>query len=287
MSRKSNLKRFNRLSRRTFLAVALIAALIGAVGGQRAAASDDPAVAFVQGVGNDVIAILGDKANSTLAEREAAFRDMMGRGFDIPTVTRFVLGRHWKSATNEQRAEFSAIFLDFIARVYASRFDSYSYGGEQFTVRSVIADESGDTIVQAKVARPSGADPVELDFRVRSKDGNHRVVDLYVEGISMLLTHRAEFSSVINRRRYQHAAHSPGRVQLGHQSQRHRRPVERDPCARRGAAGGPGGIAQGGGQRGETARLRLQSATVPGRKKLFQLAELLTVQDPLIDASIG
>ena len=200
MSRKSNLKRFNRLSRRTFLAVALIAALIGAVGGQRAAASDDPAVAFVQGVGNDVIAILGDKANSTLAEREAAFRDMMGRGFDIPTVTRFVLGRHWKSATNEQRAEFSAIFLDFIARVYASRFDSYSYGGEQFTVRSVIADESGDTIVQATVARPSGADPVALDFRVRSKDGNHRVVDLYVEGISMLLTHRAEFSSVINRK---------------------------------------------------------------------------------------
>ena len=200
MSRKSNLKRVNRLSRRTFLAAALIAALIGAVGGQRAAASDDPAVAFVQGVGDDVIAILGDKANSTLAEREAAFRDMMGRGFDVPTVTRFVLGRHWKSATNEQRAEFSAIFLDFIARVYASRFDSYSYGGEQFTVRSVIADESGDKIVRSQVARPSGADPVELDFRVRSKDGNHKVVDLYVEGISMLLTHRAEFSSVVNRK---------------------------------------------------------------------------------------
>ena len=93
-----------------------------------------------------------------------------------------MLGRHWKSATNEQRAEFSAIFLDFIARVYASRFDSYSYGGEQFTVRSVIADESGDKIVRSQVARPSGADPVELDFRVRSKDGNHKVVDLYVEG---------------------------------------------------------------------------------------------------------
>ena len=201
MSRKSNLKRFNRLSRRTFLAVALIAALIGAVrgtAGGRVRRPGGPRSSRVSA--NDVIAILGDKANSTLAEREAAFRDMMGRGFDIPTVTRFVLGRHWKSATNEQRAEFSAIFLDFIARVYASRFDSYSYGGEQFTVRSVIADESGDTIVQATVARPSGADPVELDFRVRSKDGNHRVVDLYVEGISMLLTHRAEFSSVINRK---------------------------------------------------------------------------------------
>ena len=200
MSRKSDLKSFNRPSRRTLMVGALIAALMVAVGGMRAAASDDSSIAFVRSIGDDVIAILGDKANSTLAEREAAFREVMDRGFDIPTVSRFVLGRHWKSATNEQRAEFSAIFLDFIARVYASRFDSYSYGGERFTVRSAIADESGDTIVRARVARPSGADPVELDFRVRSKDGNHRVVDLYVEGISMLLTHRAEFGSVINRK---------------------------------------------------------------------------------------
>ena len=200
MSRESDLKSFNRPSRRTVMVGALIAALMVALGGMRTAASDDTSIAFVRGIGDDVIAILGDKVNSTLAEREAAFREVMNRGFDIPTVTRFVLGRHWKSATNEQRAEFSAIFLDFIARVYASRFDSYSYGGEQFTVRSAIADESGDTIVRARVARPSGADPVELDFRVRSKAGNHRVVDLYVEGISMLLTHRAEFSSVINRK---------------------------------------------------------------------------------------
>ena len=200
MLRKWALKRVDRLPRRTFLAAALIAALIVAGGGQLATASDDPAVGFVQGLGDEVIAILGDKANSTLAEREAAFRDAMVRGFDIPTVTRFVLGRHWKLATNEQRAEFLAIFLDFLARVYASRFASYSYGGEQFTVLSVISDESGDKIVRAQVARPSGADPVELDFRVRSKDGIQKVIDLYVEGIGMLHTHRAEFSAVVNRK---------------------------------------------------------------------------------------
>ena len=193
-------KRTIRLSRRALLAAALIAALLVAVGAPRAAASDDPAVAYVRALGEDVIAILNDKANSTLAEREAAFRGVIARGFDIPTVSRFVLGRHWKSATKEQRTEFSAIFLDFIARVYASRFDSYSYGGETFTVLAVIADESGDTIVRSQVARPSGADPVGLDFRVRPNEGDHTVVDLYVEGISMLLTHRAEFSSVINRK---------------------------------------------------------------------------------------
>ena len=80
------------------------------------------------------------------------------------------------------------------------RLASYSYGGEQFTVLSVISDESGDKIVRAQVARPSGADPVGLDFRVRSKDGIQKVIDLYVEGIGMLHTHRAEFSAVVNRK---------------------------------------------------------------------------------------
>ena len=200
MSGEPGPKGVDGLSRRSFLAAASIAFLAAAAGGARASASNDAAIAYVQGLGDDVIAILNDKANSTLAEREAAFRGVIARGFDIPTVSRFVLGRHWRSVREEQRAAFSSLFLDFIARVYASRFDAYSYGGEQFTVNAVIADESGDTIVRSQVARPSGADPVGLDFRVRSKDGNHTVVDLYVEGISMLLTHRAEFGSVINRK---------------------------------------------------------------------------------------
>ncbi|MDE0050101.1 MAG: ABC transporter substrate-binding protein [Chloroflexota bacterium] len=146
------------------------------------------------------MAVLGDKAKGTFAEREAAFRDVMARGFDVPLVARFVLGRHWKAATKEQRAAFTSILLDFLARIYTLRFDSYSYGGERFTVRSAIADESGGAVVRAQVIRSSGAEPVGLDFRVRWENGTPRVIDLHVEGISMLHTHRVEFGSVIDRK---------------------------------------------------------------------------------------
>ena len=200
MSRVPGPKRALCLCRRTFLAAGLASALTVVIAGRRVKASDDPTIAYVRSLGEDVMAILGDKAKGTFAEREAAFRDVMARGFDVPLVARFVLGRHWKSATKEQRAEFTSILLDFLARVYALRFDSYSYGGEQFMVRSVIADESGDTIVRAQVVRLSGADPVGLDFRVRWKDGTPKVIDLHVEGISMLHTHRVEFGSVVNRK---------------------------------------------------------------------------------------
>ena len=184
---------------RVTISAALVAAfLLAAIAGQRAQASDDPAFAFIENVGGQAVAVLRDKANSTFAEREAAFRSIMVKGFDVPLVSRFVLGRHWKTASEEQRKAYMSIFLDFIVRVYASRFDSY--GGEEFVVRSVIADESGDKIVRTQVLRPSGGQPVHVDFRVRERKGKLKVIDVVVEGISMLHTHRVEFTSVINRK---------------------------------------------------------------------------------------
>ena len=187
------------LSRHTLVAVAVLAATLAlAAGGQRGAAAEDPAKTFVQELGDDAIAALRDHVDSSFEQREAAFRAVMVRAFDIPTVSRFVLGRHWRAATEQQRADYLAIFVDFIVRVYASRFDSY--GGQTFTARQVIADESGDKIVRAQIEQPSGGSPINVDFRVREKDGVHKIIDIGVEGISMLHTHRVEFASVINRK---------------------------------------------------------------------------------------
>lgn len=180
--------------------LAAAAAVLWPVPGFRpaGAAGDDPAAAFIGALGDRTIQVLRDKARTSFAEREAAFRELMVEGFDIPMVGRFVLGRHWRTASEEQRREYARVFVDFIVRVYASRFDSY--GGERFTVEKVIPDESGDKIVRARIESPAGGDPITIDFRVRPKEGGHKVIDVNVEGISMLHTHRVEFTSVINRK---------------------------------------------------------------------------------------
>ena len=190
----------NILISRRFFTVAVIGltVLLSTTGEPRAAASDDPALTFIQGLGDQAVKALRDNIDSSFEVREAAFREVMVRGFDIPIVGRFILGRHWRTATKEQRKAYMAVFVDFIVRVYASRFDSY--GGELFTARSVINDESGDKIVRAQIVRPTGGDPIDVDFRVRMRDEGYKVIDISVEGISMLHTHRVEFSSVINRK---------------------------------------------------------------------------------------
>ena len=187
------------ISRRALAAAVIgLAVLLSVAGGLRADRDEDPALTFIQSLGDQAVASLRDNLDSPFEVREAAFREVMVRGFDIPIVGRFVLGRHWRTATKEQRREYMAVFVDFIVRVYASRFDSY--GGELFTARSVIDDESGDKIVRAQIVRPSGGDPIGVDFRVRMRDEGYKVIDVSVEGISMLHTHRVEFASVVNRK---------------------------------------------------------------------------------------
>ena len=187
------------ISRRIFTAAVIgLAVLLSTTSGPRAASCEDPALTFIQSLGDQAIESLRNTIGSGFEEREAAFRKVMVTGFDIPIVGRFVLGRHWRTASEEQRKDYMTIFVDFIVRVYATRFDSY--GGELFTARSVIDDESGDKIVRAQIVRPSGGDPINVDFRVRMRDEGYKVIDISVEGISMLHTHRVEFASVINRK---------------------------------------------------------------------------------------
>ena len=184
--------------RRIIALLALLLFTISAANVSMSAENSD-AGEFIRSLGERTVSVLGDKENTTFAERESAFRNILVEGFHIKTISRFVLGRYWKRATEAQRQAYDDVFVDFIVRVYASRFDSYN--GEIFEIlQTVESDIDGDTIVRTHILRPSGGDPVGVDYRVRVIDGGYRVVDVNVEGISMLHTHRVEFASVIKRK---------------------------------------------------------------------------------------
>lgn len=184
--------------RQSFALFALLVFSFSSVG-VSARAADSEASEFIRDLGVRAVDVLHDKEGSTFAERESAFRDILVEAFHIRTISRFVLGRYWKSATDAQRQAYNDIFVDFIVRVYASRFDSYN--GETFEIMETMeSDKQGDVIVRTRILRPSGEPPIGVDYRVRVIEGGYRVVDINVEGISMLHTHRIEFASVINRK---------------------------------------------------------------------------------------
>lgn len=155
-----------------------------------------------QGDTEEFIASLGDRALQALVvnaqsetERENAFRELLSEGFDLRLIGRYALGRYWRRATAEQRSEYAKLFEDFIVETYVARLGEYS--GETLTVVSSRPDDQ-DTIVTSEIVR-EGRPPIRVDWRVRNGEGEPRIIDVVVEGVSMLLTQRDEFASVIQR----------------------------------------------------------------------------------------
>ena len=185
--------------RRSFLMAAIIMVAGAFAPAIPAAAAADP-TALISNLGSRALEVLGKDATQT--QRVARFRDLLREDFDVPGIGRFVLGRYWNTATEEQRAEFVKLFEDYIALAYATRLAEYT--GETFKVTGSRPDADG-AIVSSQILRPAGAAPVKVDWRVTGRNGAYKINDVSVDGISMAVTQRSEFASVIQ--------HNGGQVQ--------------------------------------------------------------------------
>ncbi|WP_286191899.1 phospholipid-binding protein MlaC [Roseomonas genomospecies 6] len=160
-----------------------------------AAQSADPgATAFIQSMGNEAVATF---SNKSLSREQAVqrFRTLLYQGFDVPYIGRWVLGRYWNSATPQQHDEYQKLFERLIVNTYADRFVEYS--GETFRITGSRVEGEADTMVTTQIVRPSGP-PVNVDWRVRKRDAGYKIIDVVVEGVSMGVTQRQEFASVIS-----------------------------------------------------------------------------------------
>ncbi len=185
------------ISRRGFsrgLAILGTIALVG-LGAPRpaiAAESGDPA-AFVREFSVHAIGILADHSLSG-ARRQQAFRELLTAGFDVKAIRRFVLGRYWRKATEAERAEFTGLFEDLIVATYSKKFSDYS--GQTLKVEA-IREENQKTASVASRIRRRGGEPIRIDWRLLRRGGSWRIVDVVVEGMSMVLSQRSEYASVI------------------------------------------------------------------------------------------
>jgi phospholipid transport system substrate-binding protein len=188
------------ISRRKILSALLTVAVIatGIVAGPAktiAANSGDGAAVFIADLGDRAIRTLSDTAVGD-SSRRIQFRALFLEGFDVKALSRYAIGRYWRKADTDQRGEYQRLFTDFIVNTYAARFGQYS--GERLVVIGERPIKGKDTIVKSNIVRPEGA-PVRVDWRVRQRENGFKVIDIIVEGVSMAITQRDEFASVIRR----------------------------------------------------------------------------------------
>jgi phospholipid transport system substrate-binding protein len=151
----------------------------------------------------DFVQNMGDKAFASLSEeglsqdqRTERFRGLLNEAFDLPRIARFTLGRYWRTATDEEKTEFITLFEKFVIQAYSSRFQDMS--GQKLNVINAREVSASQALVLSEIEIPGKA-PVKINWRVRSKDDAHKIVDVLVQGISMSVTQRDEFASVIRK----------------------------------------------------------------------------------------
>jgi phospholipid transport system substrate-binding protein len=157
----------------------------------QAVAEQDAAAQLVQRAADQVIAAAKASAG---AAREAGIRRVLEAYFDLAYMGRSTLGNYWNQATPEQRERFLKANASAEARAYAERFGQYR--GQTVTVGRINPKGSSVTIVDSKLNQSDG-DPVAIQWEVHNEGQGPRIVDVKTEGVSMIMTKRADFVSFI------------------------------------------------------------------------------------------
>ncbi|MEQ8664145.1 MAG: ABC transporter substrate-binding protein [Rhodospirillales bacterium] len=150
--------------------------------------------AIVEEMSADAVQKLTDQTIDRKA-RKQRMREMMNRYFNIEGIARWVLGRHWRNATDAERSEYLVLYEDLMIETYVDRFASYQ--GESLTIGKVDIRDGKDAIVSTVFNRPNEDSPIAVDWRVREYEGTFKVIDIMIEGVSMGQTQRSEFASAI------------------------------------------------------------------------------------------
>lgn len=147
---------------------------------------------FVEKLGKEVIETVSDE-KLTDSQRRSNFRYLYLHAFDNFYISRFVLGRYWKRIDKSVREEFIKTFNDYIVSTYAPKFKGWQ--GEFKAVDALI--EKNFYNVKMDVINKNG--PVlKLIWKIYlDKNKNFKILDVNIDGVSMLVTQRAEFMSVI------------------------------------------------------------------------------------------
>jgi phospholipid transport system substrate-binding protein len=173
----------------------LLAVVLIAAPGAMASANTDAAQAkkLIEDLSKQALSILKTEKGN-LPQREAKFRTILSEYFAMSSISRTVAGQHWQEMSPKQQTDFQKLFSEWVLKTYARRFGGYK--GEDIAVGDTSAVGRDSVLVQTTVSGPERSNKVEWRVRNTGKESN-KIVDVSVDGVSMLVTQRSEIASIV------------------------------------------------------------------------------------------
>lgn len=148
---------------------------------------------FVNDLGNQIISLI--KSTEDMGAKKEHFRDMLQKNFDMNSIGKFVLSRHWRVASDAQKKEFLKLFEQNMVDTYTSQFNKYK--DESMQVQNSRKEKDGGIWVNTLV-HGEAKDPLNIRWKLYEVNGQFKVYDIYVNEVSMGITHRSEYASIID-----------------------------------------------------------------------------------------
>jgi len=145
---------------------------------------------FIQDFIAGGVAVLRDESLTPVA-RDEIFHQFILKSFDSNFAGRFALGRGWNMATVKQRQEYLDLFRADMLRVGNRLFRGYR--DETLEVLRIVEQATGKLLVHTRLTNPNSAIR-DIDFRLQPENGGFRIIDVRLEGFSMLSSYRAEIT---------------------------------------------------------------------------------------------
>lgn len=129
-------------------------------------------------------------------ERARVFRGLLDSGFDFEVITRYVLDEHWYKASDEERSAFRRVFADYLFTIY----EGHLGGFDEVSLKVVAARQKGDkgAQVRSRVLKAADGSALNVEWRLWQANGQWRIVDLLVQGVSLVKAYREQFASLVD-----------------------------------------------------------------------------------------
>jgi phospholipid transport system substrate-binding protein len=129
--------------------------------------------------------------------RYEKLQPVMSQLYDFSLMSRVAVGAYWKGLEEDKRRKLIDAFTRMSVATYAARFDGFS--GERFEIVSSEKSVRDTFLVKTQLIKSDGT-PVALNYLTRPRDGQYRVIDVFLDArFSELARLRADYTSVIKR----------------------------------------------------------------------------------------
>jgi len=115
--------------------------------------------------------------------------------FDFTRMTQLAMGKHWRTATNEQKQALVTEFRNMLVRTYTKAFTVYR--DQTIDVKPFkMAADATEATVKTAINKP-GSPPVPVDYEMKKTANGWKAFDVTIEGVSMVTSYRGTFDTQI------------------------------------------------------------------------------------------